>query len=120
MREEIQHQIIDRRTRLDDSFYRFKWLLRVAPRYILVHTVKDLLDINPDVPGPNKLRIASFEVLLTSSPDFLVIAAENLWYVGVLGPNVKHRLSNRVVEQLLAYRHPVLLGAVAPLISHGN
>ena len=118
MGKEVQDQVSRIRTRPDGALATLERLLRVTPVDVLFHAVKDLLDVHPNVPGPDVIRLAPFQVLGHYTVHFFVIAAQNLRDVRVFGLDVEYWRALDVVEQFLTDRHPVLLRTVAALVAH--
>src|SRR5262245_31278248 len=118
MREEIDHRFFWIRTGFDNSPDRFEWFLGITPVDILLHTIKNLLYIDPDIACSQIRPPAPGGVLSEMAIDFFIIAFERFGNIGVL--RVKFRFTPGIVMQFLADAHPVFLRAVAPLIAHGN
>ena len=55
MGEKIDYYIVRIGVRSNDSVNALQRLLSVATGDVLLHAVKDLLDINPDIPGSNRI-----------------------------------------------------------------
>ena len=104
----------------NDAVNRLDRFLHVAAGDILLQPIKHLLEVHPNVSCPDILGFSSFEIFRDLAVYFLIVSAKNLGYVGIFGVNVEGRTALDIVKKFLPDGHPVFLGAVSPLISHGN
>src|SRR6266852_8195087 len=116
MSEKIEHSVSGRRTCQHNPVNCFQRFLSVAPGNIFFHSVENLLNIDPHVAGTNVLGPATLDVLGHLPVDVLVVTSKNLWDFGVLHGEGGATLD--IIKELLPNWHPVVLGSVAPLISH--
>ena len=84
MGEEIEHNISWLRAGFDDSFDGFEWLLCIADGNIFFHPIEHLLNINPDIPGPNIFRLAAFQILGRLAIHLFVVTPQNFGDICVL------------------------------------
>src|SRR5205085_6936492 len=114
----VRNDITAVRARSKNALNGLDGFLRVTPRDVFFHPVEHLLDIYPYIPGPDVLRATPFKVFRLSAINLLIIATENLGDIRVFGFDIENGIAFDVVEKFLTHRHPVLLGAISPLVSH--
>lgn len=120
MSKEIDHQVARVGACADDAFNALHGLLRITARDVFFHAVEYLLDVHPDVPRPDGVGAASFQILRLLPVYVLVVPTQDLRYVGVFGIHVEPRFSPDIVEQFLPDGHPIPLSAVSTLVPHGD
>ena len=91
MGEQINNSISRIRACPDYAFNTFQGLLSIATRDIFFHAVENLLDIDPDISGTNRIGFATFQVFCYNAIDFLIIASKDFWDISVFCLDVKDR-----------------------------
>src|SRR5438552_16578937 len=120
MTEKINNYLTCPRTCLDDTLTTFKGLLRVASIHVFLHSVKNLLNIYPDIAGSYVIRLTSLNIFGYFTVNLFIITSEDLGNIRILCFNVKTWFTHRIIQKLLSHGHPVFLGAVTSLITDGN
>jgi len=76
--EEIQDHVVLLRAGSDNAFDAFERFLGVATRYILLHPIENLLNIDPHISRPYGIGLTAFQVLGQRPVNHFIIAPKNL------------------------------------------